>query len=306
MTTGKGSLRILWKKMRDTSMKTNQLYDKIIVVAGGAGGIGSEVSLLLAHQGATVIVAGRGKSRMASFQKKLSQIQPRNICLDTDLRSYDSWTSVFHRVITEFHRIDVLVNCVGMIVPGALEKLCKDEIADAINTNVLSTIYGMRAVIPIMKSQERGHVIVLGSLGGIVPMPFESLYSATKFAVRGFMLSMCHELKGAGIDVSLISAGPVRTMMLDLESTDEASSMSFVQNPLDPDQIADAIAKLIRHPQREIFFHKTMGKLSLLLHISSWLFGLCYPILDFVGKRKLKKYREGRMSLQHSTYSTER
>ncbi len=279
-------------------MKTQRFENKAIVIAGGAGGIGTAASLLLASYGATAIVIGRKNSHMAVLRERLKLIQPKSICLEADLRSYDAWSSALRYVNDEFHRIDVLVNCVGTITPGSLDELTIDQITSAVETNLLSAVYGMRAALPIMKSQRRGHIITLGSLGGIVPMPFESLYCATKFAVRGFCLSMSQELNNTGIDVSLISPGPVRTKMLDLEASDDRWSMSFVQHPLDPEQVAEAIVQLIEKPQRELILPRTTGKLSLLVNLFPDLFRLVYPVLDFVGKIKLKKYRETRLNLE--------
>ena len=273
-------------------MKTDRLKDKVVVIGGGAGGIGCTTAMLLASRGAAIVVASRANSRLVSLQEELRFINPENICIATDLRRHDAWSSLMQTVHQRFQRIDVLINCVGTLIPRSLESFKPEEIEDIVATNLLTVVYGTRAAVRFMKSQGHGTIINVGSLGGIVPMPFESLYSAAKFAVRGFSLSMYQELEGTGIDISLISPGSVRTKMLDLEATDDRSSISFVQSPLDRMKVARAVAHLIEKPKREIILPRITGRLAQVVNLFPALFGISYPALRFLGERNLKKYRQ--------------
>jgi len=95
-------------------------------------------------------------------------------------------------------------------------------------------------------------------------MPYETMYSATKFGVRGFSLSLAEELKSTGINVSLISPGPVKTKLLDLEATDDKSTISFVNKPYDPKTIAKATLKLIQNPQSKLILPSYIKQPSLI------------------------------------------
>ena len=150
-----------------------------------------------------------------------------------------------------------------------------------------------------MLAQKHGRIINVGSLGGIVPMPFETLYSAAKFAVRGFTLSLQEELRGTGVSVSLISVGSVRTNMLDAEARDDHSTISFVNRPLDPLRVATAVWSNILKPKREVILPAVTGRLSFLLNMFSGLRSLAWPVLNFVGRRNLTRYRSA-LHLQSS------
>jgi short-subunit dehydrogenase len=176
-----------------------------------------------------MIVAGREKESLARVLQEVRRTSPQSISVTGDFCSLHAWDELVEAVEKKFQRIDVLVNCIGAIVPGTLETVSEEDIQRVISTNIISVVNGVKAVLPIMRRQGKGQIINVGSLGGILPMPFETLYSATKFAVRGLSLSLSEELKGTGIAVSLISPGPVRTKMLDLEATDDFSTITFVE-----------------------------------------------------------------------------
>lgn len=272
-------------------MNTKTIQDKIIIVAGGAGGIGSASCDLLASRGAIVIAA----VRQAPGHRSL----PGVTFVETDLRVPENWASLIDSVMKQHGRIDALVNSIGTLTPGPFEHLSDEVIRNNVETNLLGMLFGAKAVIPDMKRQKKGHIINVGSLGGIVPMPFEALYSSMKFAVRGFSLSLSSELRGSGIEVSLISPGPVRTKMLERASQDDRSRISFVTKPLEPLDVARAILDLLAKPRREVFLPAVSGRLSLLPGRFPKLFSACLPILNIIGGARLRTYRRRGMSPGH-------
>lgn len=267
------------------------LNNKVIVVAGGTGGIGSATCRLLAAQGAIIIVVNRKNGRFEGLMSELEAVSPNSLSIETDLCSPGAWNELIDKVLLKFHRIDVLVNCIGTIVPGTLERLQERDIQNMIQSNFVNTVNGAKAVIPVMRRQGYGHIINVGSLGGIVPMPFEAVYSATKFAVRGLSLSLSEELKDLGLFVSVISCGPVRTKMLDLEAQDERSTTAFVLKPLEPAKVAKAILKLIKRPQREVVLPKMTGKLAILFSLFPGCGGGLFPFVNIIGRKRQKIYR---------------
>ena len=210
----------------DCDMKTMKFRGKVIIVAGGTGGIGQATSRLLARSGAIVVAAGRDCERLNRLEQELRKISPGSLCRQLDVGSPASWQRLVAHVMEQFHRIDALVHCAGILIPGRFDNLTQGEIDCIVSTNVMGVINGTSAVLAVMKQQRGGHIVSVGSLGGIMPMPFESLYSATKFAVRGFSLSLSEELRGTGIQVSLVSPGPVATDMLTRDIRADAERFS--------------------------------------------------------------------------------
>jgi short-subunit dehydrogenase len=185
-----------------------------------------------------------------------------------------------------------LFNCVGSLTPASFEHLSETDINRLLATNIAAIAYGVQAVVPIMRRQGHGHIINVGSLGGIIPMPYEALYSATKFAVRGLTLSLRKELENAGIAVSLLSSGAVRTPMLDREALDTQSSLTFATRVLEPEEIAREIFNLILKPKNEVILPKKVAVLARLAGACPALLSVLYPFLRFTGRVRLASYRK--------------
>jgi len=254
----------------------------IILVAGAQGGIGKATCRYLAECGAIVVAA----SRSAHRRSELAALD-----IAADLSTDEGWRTVIASTVAAYHRIDVLVNCVGAIVPGPFERLSDEEIDLLLKSNIHSALYALRAILPVLRRQGHGHIVQVGSLGGIIPMPFESLYSASKFATRGLCLSLRHELRGTGVDVSLGSPGPVHTRMLDREAMDDHSTITFAARILNPDDVARAIFKVILSPKGEVILPRSLGPFARLFGSSSRLTSTLLPLLRSRGKAHLRAYR---------------
>ncbi len=264
------------------------LDDKVIVIAGCSGGIGSAVFRKLLLLNAQVIGISRTENiHLKNFAK---QNNVEYNWIKSDLSSASGWESAIQYIKDRFGKVDALINCVGILAPGKIEYLTIDQIDRVISTNFNSLIYSSKVIIPVMKQQGYGHIINIGSLGGIVPMPYETLYSATKFAARGFSLSLANELKGYGIKVSLISPGPVLTKMLAMESVDPDSTIAFVNRPLRADIIADKIIQTIFHPRTEAVLPAAAKPAAFLLSLFPQLFHLILPALNLIGSWNRRKY----------------
>jgi NAD(P)-dependent dehydrogenase (short-subunit alcohol dehydrogenase family) len=273
-------------------MNRKNIQGRIVMVSGGSGGIGSALSGALVESGAVVI---------ASARHDPSGIPPQGgFFIETDLRSPQSWSRLVGTVMERYGRIDALVNCMGALIPGPFDGLSDEDIRTVVETNVLGTLFGVKAVIPVMKAQGSGHIINLGSLGGILPMPYGALYSSTKFAVRGFTLSLGEELKRSGIKVTLISPGPVRTPMLDRESLDDRSTIAFVTRPLSPRDVAEAVLGVLASPRSEVLIPGVSGRLALVGGRFPKLLPAAFPFLDIIGGMRMRIYRR-RHALRAST-----
>jgi short-subunit dehydrogenase len=121
-------------------------------------------------------------------------------------------------------------------------------------------------------------------------MPYSAVYSATKFALRGFSFSLAEELKGTGIKMSLITPGSVITKMLDFESQADNSAMSFVSKPTSPEKVADAVLKAIHNPRVELIIPRSQSLGSKLLIFSPNIFSSLYKILHRIGISEKRKY----------------
>ncbi len=268
------------------------LKDKVIIVTGSTGGIGQAICHSLAFQKVKVVAVGRNATKCYNLRRELNRANLDCFYLQSKLESLGNWSDLLNFVRRKYQKIDVIINCIGDLTPGSFDCLTEEEIKSMIFTNFTNIILGTKAILPIMKNQKFGHIINIGSIGGIVPMPFVSIYSATKFALRGFSFSLAEELKGTGIHISLISPGPVMTKMLETEAKENRATIAFTSNAINPKRVAEEVLKDLKKPRLERILPRHI-KMSLLpLRLFPNLFSIIYPLLNILGRRKQKSYNK--------------
>ena len=272
--------------------QSESLKDHVAVVAGGSGGIGMCVCKALRQLGATVVSVHRRSRHSGAAADGIVELR-------ADLRSFNEWTRLVGIIMERFGAIDSLINCSGVLIPGTVLSLSESQIRAMVEVNILSFMYGCRAVLPVMRRQKRGHIITVGSLGGVLPMPFEPVYCATKFALRGFALSVNEEVRGTGIRCSVVSSGPVTTSMLDEEAHDPNSVIAFMTKPMTPEAVTGTILELLSHPRPEVMVPRAAGMSSRLLAFTPRLFGLMFRLLTPYGQWRQKRYINDRAILSN-------
>jgi short-subunit dehydrogenase len=169
-----------------------------VLVTGASSGIGQATAQLLADQGFTVF--GTARKPKAPRSGKVTMVP-------LDVRSDASVTSCVQQV----GRIDVLVNNAGYALTGAAEETSVDEGKAQLETNFWGVVRMVNAVLPAMRKAGAGRIVTIGSLAGITAIPFSAFYTASKFALEGYMEALWHELRPFGIHVTLIEPGFIRT-----------------------------------------------------------------------------------------------
>ena len=264
-------------------MYCSSLKNKVIIVTGGSGGIGSAVVNKLARKEA-LIVSVYHRNRPADI------LFDNVVLLKADLTRSEEWDKLISFTLNKYGRIDVLINSCGFLEPGEFSSLEENQFRKMIETNFTSVLIGISKTLKILRDQGYGHIINIGSLGGIVPMPYSSVYSAVKFALRGFTFSLVEELKGTNIQLALITPGSVITKMLDYEALDNNTSISFVSKPISPDQVSYAVLKVIQKPKTELIIPKGQSLASKLLIFSPKIYSILYRFLHKVGLQRKQAY----------------
>ena len=266
-------------------MYKDLLKNKVIIVTGGSGGIGSVIVNKLESYNANIFALYNRNFTSDHFASKVCWLQ-------ADITKLEDRDKILFFALQKYGKIDVLVNCAGFLEPGEFSSIDINQLKKMIDLNLTSTLILTQKILEVMKVQSFGHVINLGSLGGIVPMPYSAVYSATKFALRGFTFSLAEELKGTGIKVSLVTPGSVVTKMLDYEAQGYNSAISFVSKPISPAKVADAVLRVIHKPRIELIIPRNQSIPSKLLVFSPKFFASIYKILHRVGISQKRKYVE--------------
>jgi NAD(P)-dependent dehydrogenase (short-subunit alcohol dehydrogenase family) len=174
---------------------------KVILITGVSSGFGKETSLMLSYAQHTVYGTVR------NLTGRLGNVQ----LLQMDLTDHLSIKKAVETIIRKEGRIDILINNAGMHTGGPAETTPAENIKLQIDTNLLGTIALTREVIPWMRKQGGGRIINFSSIGGLMGLPFQAYYSASKFALEGFSEALRMEVRQFGIDVVLINPGDFHT-----------------------------------------------------------------------------------------------
>jgi short-subunit dehydrogenase len=234
---------------------------KVILVTGATAGIGQAIAEHLHHQGHKVYGTGRKTSGLTKSFNLIS----------LDLNNTSSVNQAVDGIIMKEGRLDVLVNNAGMGLAGAIEETSEEEVTKLFDTNLLGLHRTCAAVIPHMRRQRSGKIINIGSMAGMIGLPFRGYYSASKYAVEGFSESLSMELKQFGIKVVLVQPGDMKTSInqnrVEVQSTNnspyftsynyvKAKFTNAVANAYDPIVIAKIISNIINQSNPRFRYRK--------------------------------------------------
>ena len=201
---------------------------KTVFITGSANGIGKHLSDVFYHQGhnvvATDFLIDKLHNQTKGWNPETCLIEKLNVT------NIENWKNVVRKTIIKFGKIDILLNVAGVITPGFVEDFALKDIDYHIDINVKGVMYGTKIVSDEMFKNRSGHIINFASLAGVAPIHGISLYSASKYAVRGFSLAIRPELKAKGVDVSVICPDLVNTNMLTEQLDYKAAALTFSGN----------------------------------------------------------------------------
>ena len=180
---------------------------KNVLITGGTSGIGKACAEYFARNGYLVYAASRGASGEPVPFDGGGEIRG----VKMDVRDEASVEAAVGQVIADAGRIDIVIHCAGMGIAGAAEDTPMDAAAAQIDTNYFGVLRVNKHVLPHMRENGGGHVIMIGSVAGIFAIPFQSHYSSSKFAVDAYAAALRMETKQYGIRVSLVAPGDTRT-----------------------------------------------------------------------------------------------
>lgn len=178
---------------------------KVFLVSGATRGIGRSLADELAGRGNIVYGAGRSWSDA----EPVLTFHP----IVMDVRDDESVRAAVREVFEAEQRIDGLINNAGISHCGSIEETAIERARELLETNYLGVVRTVQAVLPLMRRQGFGTILNVGSAAGKIAIPFQSHYSASKFAVEGLTEALHQELSGSGIRVLLIEPGDVKTTL---------------------------------------------------------------------------------------------
>jgi len=241
---------------------------KVWFITGAGRGIGAQIAKAALAAGDRVVATGRDPHQL---ERLYGEFGDRVICLALDATREQDAIAAVDAAASRFGGIDVLVNNAGYGQLGLFEEIAGEDVERQFQTNVFGMMHVTRAVLPVMRSQRRGHILNLASVGGFMGFDGASIYCAAKFAVEGFSESLALEVAPFGIKVTIIEPGFFRTDFLDKKSVQYGSRKvaeyaEFSNNsrsayegynhkqPGDPAKLGRVIVELAAMPQPPLRF----------------------------------------------------
>jgi len=219
-----------------------QLDGATALLTGASGGIGRAVARALDAHGARVLLSGR---RADALDRLRAELREGAECLPADLGEEGGVAALAERA----GAIDVLVANAGLPASGRLDGFEPDEIDRALDVNLRAPVQLTRALLPGMLERGRGHVVLVSSLSGKVASVGSSVYSATKFGLRGFAAGLRQDIDGSGVGVTVVYPGFVSEAGM---FADSGARLPRWVGTVTPDQVADAVVKGIERDRAEI------------------------------------------------------
>ncbi len=233
---------------------------QVVIVTGASAGIGAATAKYFGERNYRVVLAAR---RMGRLQKLVGEIENHGgtaLAVETDVSKISQVEQLVQAALDEYGQIDILVNNAGMGRLRWLDELDPEQdIAYQVQVNLLGTIQAARLVLPHMMERRSGHIINVSSVAAWIAPPTYSIYTATKFGIKGFSESLRREVKAWGIHVGTVYPGAVSTefdqqagVPWDMETTTPSWLL------LEAEEVARAIHRMVKKRKRRVIIPRVM------------------------------------------------
>jgi short-subunit dehydrogenase len=184
---------------------------QVVVITGLADGMGREVAVRLARSGDTVAGFDVDESKLVSLKEELQKIGGNHYLIPLDITNRPGILQFRDEVLKRYSRVDTVMSNVGIGFFGPFEEVSLEAALKCFEINIIGAAAIFQAFLPSMRKAGKGKLIAMSSLVGQIPFPFESIYSASKFAIGGLVESFRLEIEPFGLQVGLIEPAQVST-----------------------------------------------------------------------------------------------
>lgn len=225
---------------------SDKLKGKVAAITGAASGIGLECAKAMLAQGAKVFLVDRADEKLKTI---CAELGPMAIPMVVDLMDSKGVAAMMPTILEKAGQLDIFHANAGAYVGGEIVNGDPDVWDRVLNLNVNAVFRTIQSVLPHMVERKTGDIIVTSSIAGIVPVMWEPIYTASKFAVQAFVHTVRRQVSKHGIRVGAVAPGPVVTALLDdwpKAKMEEALANGSLMQPV---EVADAVIFMLTRPR---------------------------------------------------------
>ena len=261
---------------------------KVCVITGGAGGIGSHLAREFAAKGAHLVLISRNEKKLAEVTAGLAG--EGHMYIACDLTDRNEIKKAIALIEEKYGHIDVLIPNAAITSTERFDVRSIESIERELDINLVAPLIFIRSAIPLLMKANDPRIITTGSLGGIFPLGETPMYTASKFGLRGAMLSMSLDLASKGIKAGSVLPSATDTPMLHREAIEGGNSLQFMDPPQSTQDVVKSFYKMLNKPRFEIYPRNSESWLvKIALLIPNQLPRLM-PLFRGSGERGHKKY----------------
>jgi short-subunit dehydrogenase len=250
---------------RDTLQK---MKDKVVIITGASSGIGKALAFSFGQEGAKIVITGRKEPPLLEVSRELTIAGIENLALVSDVSIEKDNIEMVEKTIQKYGKIDVLINNAGISMRSMFEDCDLNVIKTVMDINFYGTVYATKYALPYIKLT-KGSIVGVSSIAGYKGLPVRSGYSASKFAVNGFLEALRTELQNTGVHVLTacpgFTASNIRVASLGSDGNSKGETMRDESNMMSSEEVAERILKAVKKRDRDMVL-TLQGKALILIN----------------------------------------
>ncbi|PTX21168.1 short-subunit dehydrogenase [Pontibacter mucosus] len=241
-----------------------KMRDKVVLITGGTSGIGKALAFAFGREGAKVAISGRNQQNLDQTSQELSAAGIDNLPVNADVSVEEQCQRMVQETVQKYGRLDVLINNAGISMRALFEDLDLDVLRKVMDINFWGTVYSTKYALPYIK-QVKGSIVGISSIAGYRGLPARTGYSASKFAMHGFLETLRTELLYSGVHVLLacpgFTASNIRNTALAANGQQQGETPREEEKMMSAEEVAERILKATIQRKRDLVM-TTQGKLA--------------------------------------------
>ncbi len=245
------------------------MKNKTVIITGASSGIGEATAYAFAKQGANVVLAARGIDKLQTVKLHCEQFGVQVLAVKCDVSVEQDCAELINQTVKTFGGVDVLINNAGISMRAMFANCDISVLKQLMDINFWGSVYCTKYALPYLMAK-KGSVVAVSSVAGLVGLPARTGYSASKFALEGFMQSLRVETLKSGLHVGMMypgyTASNIRNVALNQNGSTQQESPLDESKLMQPETVAEAIVKMVKNRKRQQIL-TGIGKVSKWLNI---------------------------------------